>query len=372
MADFLSQEEIDGLLEMSENDSSKMEKLFGDVQTAKTNKKRNYAIYDFKRPNRISREQIRTLQNIHEKIARTMASQVSALLRTMTTVELASVDQMTYGEFIMSISNPTSFNIMTIKPLEGRCVLEINPNIALTIIDRLLGGSGQTESSLKREFTEIELSILQYILKIMVKELKAAWEPIHVINFSVESKESNYTNIQIAAQNEIVILGTYEIKIREEKGYISICYPVIYLEPILNKLLIKNFLQDSVSKKTRSQEIKALLAGSRISLDAILFEDTINFRDFLNLKKDLIISSNIDIKDNVLTKINGKSKFDITFGIRNNKKTIKIEKLHYDEQIDTIQVLKEIEEIRESKLNELYEQISQTETEMILQDQEDI
>jgi flagellar motor switch protein FliM len=147
MADFLAQEEIDALLEMAENDASKMEKMFGDVTTSKSNKKRNYAIYDFKRPNRISREQIRTLQNIHDKVARTLSSQISAMLRTMVTVDLASVDQMTYGEFIMSISNPTSFNILTIKPLEGRCVLEINPNIAMTIIDRLLGGSGHIEGA---------------------------------------------------------------------------------------------------------------------------------------------------------------------------------------------------------------------------------
>jgi flagellar motor switch protein FliM len=204
------------------------------------------------------------------------------------------------------------------------------------------------------------LSILQYILKIIVKELKVAWETVHVINFAVETKESNYTNVQIAAQNEIVILATYEFRIREEKGYVSICYPVIYLEPILNKLLIKNFLQDSVSKKTRSQEIKALLAGSRVDLEAILFEDRITFRDFLNLKEGVIISSNISTEETVLGTVNQKKKYDIIFGVRDNKKTIKVSKMHYDEQIDTIHVLKEIEENRDKKLKQLYKQIEET------------
>lgn len=357
MADFLAQEEIDSLLEIAENDSSKMEKLFGEIAIEKTAKKRNYAIYDFKRPNRISREQIRTLQNIHDKAARTLASQISALLRTMVTVDLASVDQMTYGEFIMSISNPTSFNILTIKPLEGRCVLEVNPNIAMTIIDRLLGGSGHVEAALKRDFTEIELSILQYILKIITKELKEAWSSVHVLNFSVESKESNYTNVQIAAQNEIVILATYQFKIKDEVGYISICYPVIYLEPILSKLLIKNFLQDSISKKTRSQEIKALLAGSRLEVEAILFEDSISFKEFMNLKEGVVIGSNISVKDSVMATVNRKKKYEVMFGVRDGKKSIKIKNMHYDEHIDTIQVLKEIEGKRNESLEQLYKDI---------------
>lgn len=369
MADFLGQDEIDSLLEMAENDSSKMEKMFGDVAADKSAKKLNYAIYDFKRPNRVSREQERMLHNIHDKVARTLSSQISALLRTMVTVDLASVDQMTYGEFIMSISNPTSFNIVTIKPLEGRCVIEINPNIAMTIIDRLLGGSGHIEAVLKRDFTEIELSIIQYILKIIVKELKVAWESVHIINFAVESKESNYTNVQIAAQNEIVVLATYEFKMREEQGFISICYPVIYLEPILNKLLVKTFLQNSVSKKTRSQEIRALLAGSRIGLEAILFEDNITFRDFLNLKEGTVITSNVSTGGSVLATVNKKKKYDIMFGVRDNKKTIKVDRMYHNEQIDTINVLKELEGERDKKLKSLYKQIERGDGENIDDDE---
>ena len=137
MADILSQEEIDALLEVVDEE--------GDADLISTSSEsednRQVILYDFKRPNRVSKEQLRAVKGIHDKMARNLASQISSIMRSIVEIQLHSVDQMTYGEFLMSLPSPTSFNVFSIKPLDGNCIIEINPSIAFPMIDRLLGGS---------------------------------------------------------------------------------------------------------------------------------------------------------------------------------------------------------------------------------------
>ncbi|MDE6044095.1 MAG: flagellar motor switch protein FliM, partial [Helicobacter sp.] len=137
MADILSQEEIDALLEVVDDDVPE------EVETVKESDvlaQRQVTLYDFKRPNRVSKEQLRAFRGIHDKMARNLSSQISAVMRSIVEIQLHSVDQMTYGEFLMSLPSPTSFNVFSLKPLDGTGVLEINPSIAFPMIDRLLGG----------------------------------------------------------------------------------------------------------------------------------------------------------------------------------------------------------------------------------------
>ena len=319
-----------------------------------------YPIFDFSLPNRIQHEQIRTLKDLHEKITRTLSSRITAILNTVVDISLVGVDQMQYNEFTMSLSTPTSFNIISMKPLEGHIALEINYNVASSFIDVLLGGSGNDKGNPK-EFTEIELEILQYIIKIFLQELKSAWEPITLMNFFLENKENSYNNVQIAAQNEVVVVVTYFFKSREEQGHIQICYPVIYLEPILGKLLSKSLLPTSYRKKTRQNEIKALLTGTNMNFDILLFEDKINLLNILNLKKGSIISSNIKLEDNLIGRINKKQKFNIKYGQLASFKAATIESIYKDEKIETVKILKEIERSRLEKHNQILSDFKQTE-----------
>jgi len=359
----MSKEEIEKELLKSSKDRNAYMYENQSVNTDNTNITRAFPIFDFSLPNRIQKEQIRTLRDLHEKISRTLSTKITALLNNQVELTLVGVDQMQYSEFIMSLSNPTSFNILTMKPLEGHAVLEINYNIASIIIDILLGGVGKDMGSPK-EFTEIELEILQYVIKIFLKELKYAWEPINIINFSLESKESSYNNVQIAAQNEVVILATYNFKKKGEEGHITICYPVIYLEPILNKLLSKSLLPSSYGKKTRHGEIKALLAGSEMNFDVILFEDKIDFEKLLNLKIGSVITSNININEELKGRVNNKHKFQVLYGQYNSFKGIKVTDIHIDEKMETVKVLKEIEKSRISKYKNLIEEFEKTEREI--------
>ena len=197
MADILSQEEIDALLQVVDDD--------GNGHSANipehTEEPKQVVIYDFKRPNRVSKEQLRAVKGIHDKLARNLASQISSIMRSIVEIRLHSVDQMTYGEFLMSLPSPTSFNVFSIKPLDGNCVLEINPSIAFPMIDRLLGGNGDGFDSSSRELTDIEVNLLDAILRIIMQRLKESWSMITDMYPNVEVKESSPNVVQIVSQN---------------------------------------------------------------------------------------------------------------------------------------------------------------------------
>ncbi|MDE7172824.1 MAG: flagellar motor switch protein FliM, partial [Helicobacter sp.] len=251
MADILSQEEIDALLEVVDDDVPE------EVETVKENDilaQRQVTLYDFKRPNRVSKEQLRAFRGIHDKMARNLSSQISAVMRSIVEIQLHSVDQMTYGEFLMSLPSPTSFNVFSLKPLDGTGVLEINPSIAFPMIDRLLGGKGDPYEA-TREFSDIELSLLDTILKQMMQHLKESWAPIAEVFPSIDAKESSPNVVQIVAQNEIVIMVGMEIIIGHSSGMMNLCYPVISLESVLSRLASRDLmLSETSSKKSRNRE----------------------------------------------------------------------------------------------------------------------
>ena len=180
MAEFLSQDEIDALLDIADEDGA-LEDLPSD--TGSTSKDKSYAIYDFKKPNRISAEQMKAFSALHDKMLRTTISELSAMLRKIVDVKLYSIEQMTYGEFILSIPQITSLNTLSIKPLEGRIVMECNPAISHKIIAHLLGnGESSLTDSTEKELTEIELQVFNHFYQLIMKNLKKAWDDVSTIN----------------------------------------------------------------------------------------------------------------------------------------------------------------------------------------------
>lgn len=169
-------------------------------------------------------------------------------MRSIVEIRLHSVDQMTYGEFLMSLPSPTSFNVFSIKPLDGNCVLEINPSIAFPMIDRLLGGNGDGFEA-NRELTDIEINLLDAVLRMIMSRLKESWAMITDMYPNVEAKESSPNVVQIVSQNEIVIMVVMEIIVGNSSGMINICYPVIYLEPILSRLANRDIMLGETSAK---------------------------------------------------------------------------------------------------------------------------
>ncbi len=349
MADILSQEEIDALLDVVDDEGDDIletgEEVFDQKQVT---------LYDFKRPNRVSKEQLRAFRGIHDKMARSLSSQISSIMRSIVEITLHSVDQMTYGEFLMSLPNPTSFNVFSIKPLEGSGILEVNPSIAFPMIDRLLGGKGDPFDG-NREFSDIELSLFETILRVMMGTLKESWGPVTDLYPTVESKESSPNVIQIVAQNEIVVMVVMEIIIGGSSGMMNLCYPVIALEPVLPKLASRDLmLNETSSKKSRNQELKALVGGAEVHLEALLGRAEISLMQLLDLEVGNILRLETAGADDVVwVNVDGKDRFKGTIGLRRFKKSVRIDEVIYTEKDEVKEILKEFEEQRRMKLEEI-------------------
>lgn len=351
MADILSQEEIDALLEVVEEE--------GDAESTEVEEEagpqRQVILYDFKRPNRVSKEQLRAVKGIHDKMARNLASNISTIMRSIVEIQLHSVDQMTYGEFLMSLPSPTSFNVFSMKPLDGSGVIEMNPSIVFPMIDRLLGGKGEAYDS-SRELTDIELNLLDTILRIVMQKLKEAWEPITEMYPVVESKESSPNVVQIVSQNEIVIMVVMEIIIGNSSGMFNISYPVIYLEPLLPKLASRNIMLGGASaKKSRNKELNALVKRSEIDIEAILGRAKMSVRSLLNLQKGDIVRLDRIANDQAIIAVDEKDVFVGDIGIHRFRKSVKITELLKTDKDEIKEMLENLEQDRRSKIYKAYE-----------------
>lgn len=353
MADILSQDEIDALLDAVDDDLDVDEEESTSVALSSNTKEqsqKHVTLYDFKRPNRVSKEQLRTFRSIHDKMVRTLSSQISSTMRSIVEIQLHSVDQMTYGEFLMSLPSPTSFNVFSMKPLEGSGVLEINPSIAFPMIDRLLGGKGEAYDS-NRDFTDIEFNLLDTILKVIMQNLKDAWAQVTEFYPVVEARESSPNVIQIVAQNEIVVMVVMEIIIGHTSGMMNICYPVIALEPILSKLAARDILiSETNSKKSRNNELKALLGGARVGVEAIIGDAQLSLGSILDIKKDDIIILNRPADDTVILCVDGRDKFVGELGLHRFRKTVKVSEQIHTEHDDVKELLKSLEHERQLKI----------------------
>lgn len=345
MADILSQEEIDALLEVVEEE--------GDIPSFdnEESESRQVILYDFKRPNRVSKEQLRAVKGIHDKMARNLASQISSIMRSIVEIQLHSVDQMTYGEFLMSLPSPTSFNVFSIKPLDGNCIIEINPSIAFPMIDRLLGGLGESYES-TRELTDIELNLLDAILRIVMQRLKEGWAPITDMYPTIETKESSPNVVQIVSQNEIVIMVVMEIIIGNSSGMINLCYPVIYLEPILSRLANRDImLGETNAKKSRNKELNTLISRAEVFSEAILGKAELSVGDLLELKSGDIVRLNRAADDKAIVMIDKKELFLAEIGLHRFRKSIKIEQLVKTDRDEIKSELERLEQVRISKIS---------------------
>ena len=345
MADILSQEEIDALLEVVEEEG---DTLSSEVESTDT---RQVILYDFKRPNRVSKEQLRAVKGIHDKMARNLASQISSIMRSIVEIQLHSVDQMTYGEFLMSLPSPTSFNVFSIKPLDGNCIIEINPSIAFPMIDRLLGGLGESYES-TRELTDIELNLLDAILRIIMQRLKEGWAPITDMYPTVETKESSPNVVQIVSQNEIVIMVVMEIIIGNSSGMINLCYPVIYLEPILSRLANRDImLGETSAKKSRNKELNTLISRAEVFIESIIGQAELSVGELLELKKGDIMRLDRAADDKAIVMIDKKELFLAEIGLHRFRKSIKIESLVRTDKDEVKSALEELEHIRKTKIS---------------------
>ncbi len=324
MADILSQEEIDALLSTVSDEGIQEEQLEEIDFTPK-----KVSVYDFRRPDRVSKEQLRSIRNLHDKFARNFSSSLSNTLRLITDITLVSVDQMTYGEFLMSLPDPTSFNIISLIPMEGNAVLEINPSLIFPIVDKLLGGPGQSLYKV-RELTTLEQHIIEGIISLMLEDLEDVWRQIIPnIRFKKEISENSPQIVQIVAQNEVVVLIVFEVKFGDVSGMVNLCLPAITLEPILGKISSQDWLIGAKKAKFGDYEkrIWELIEDCLVPVEVKIGETHLKVQEILDLTPDNIIILDKKANEPAVVTVNNLDKFLGEVGIVGVKKGINISKI---------------------------------------------
>lgn len=338
MTDMLSQDEIDQLLTAISSGDTEPE----DFRSINDNRKMK--IYDFKRPDKFSTEQTRTIKMMHETFARQTTTTLSAQLRTLAHVHVATVEQLTYEEFIRSIPTPTTIAIVNMDPLPGSAVLEIDPSITFSIIDRLFGGKGQS-IKIQRELTDIESSVMEGIIVKILANVRESWNTVIDLRPRLNTIETTPQFAQIIPPNDIVILVTLEVKVGDEEGMMNFCIPYVTVEPVVSKLSTQYWFT-SARRSSTSQHLSVLknrLSGVEIDVSAQVGSLDIAIRDVLSLKVgDVIRIPSAQVGDPFTVSIGTRKKFYCQPGILNNRLAV--------------QILSKIEDITEEDFEDLSEE----------------
>ncbi|WHY79704.1 flagellar motor switch protein FliM [Neobacillus sp. WH10] len=300
MAEILSQQEIDALLSALNN---------GELEASDvTENKEKVKVYDFKRAMRYSKEQLRSITRIHENFTRLLTSYLSAQLRTFVQIEIDLVDQVNYQEFIASIPSRTILNVFEVKPMDEKMVMEINPQVAYAILERLLGGQGDP-STRSGTLTDIETVLIQRIFTRAFEMYREAWKNIEKINVKWDAIESNPQFIQIASPNETVIIIALRTTIGEITGRMTLCLPHLIVEPVLPKLSTHQMLS-FISKTNVPQQdkLKQNLDSVTVPVIAEIGEATLQVSDLFNLQIGDVIgieTGKLQVKVDNLTRFLG-------------------------------------------------------------------
>lgn len=319
-ADVLSQSEIDQLLSALSTGVVSAEEMKVEE------KQKKVKVYDFKRPDKFSKDQIRTLYMLHENFARLLNTYLSTNLRTLVNISVASVEQLAYEEFIRSLSNPSVIGIFNMSPLKGNVIFEINPNIAFSIIDRLFGGEGTVINKI-RTLTDIEETIIRKVITKSLDNLQEAWR--HVVNTEprLEVIETNPQFTQIVPPNDMVVIVTLQTQIGQVEGLINICIPYLVLEPIMSKLTTTFWVASSIAKQAHPEQVDILekkIKKTYVPLAVELGTINLSVRELLSLNINDVLKLDTTVGSELKVIVGRKAKFLCHPGTANKKVAVQI------------------------------------------------
>jgi flagellar motor switch protein FliM len=329
MAKILSQEEVDALLKShakgekpSAGGASEKPAAAAAAKAKKAGPQKKVSLYNFRRPDRVSREQMRSLHFMHDRFARNFSSSLSAYIRFITEVNLISVEQLSYQEFLLSVPDPTCFNAISLRPLEGAIAMEVNPQLVFPIIDKMLGGPGDAIRHM-RTMTSIEQSIFDGVLKLALDDLKDAWKGIIDLHFQVQARETSPQLIQIVAPNEVVILIVFEVKMGPTTGMINLAIPSIILEPVANKFDQEMFT--GYKKSATFEEAKLLVKSLKrctMAVSAEIRGTSLLLSDVLQLQAGDMITLSKKFDDFLDLTVDGIPRMKGLVAINNHQKRV--------------------------------------------------
>jgi len=319
VGEILSQSEIDDLLKS----------LAGGTPVAKVEEPRRMAKdYDFARPSKFSKEQLRSLEMIFDNYARVLSSFLSAFLRTTTHVEVVSAEQATYSEFNNALATPCILSILEFTPMKGSVVLELSANLGYSIIDRILGGPGSVIAKM-RDFSEIEKILLERVVTQLISFIAEPWENVGDIKPRLEKLETNAQFAQIIAPNEMTALVTLSMKVGSVEGLMNICIPYITIEPAIDRLNTRYWFSSTseAPDEQHALELEAQLETARVAVSAIIGRTRITVNDFVQLQPGDVIPLDSYINSDMQIMVGNLLKFYAKPGISRGKNAVQITSL---------------------------------------------
>jgi len=293
----LSQTEIDAVFQSLQAQS-------GDSQPTK-----KAELFDFRRPDRIAKSQLRAIHLLHDNFVRNLVSSLSAYLRTYLIVNLVSVEQLSYAEFLECLPSPTCIVSLGMKPYDGNAVLELNSSLIFPILEILLGGNGKTSTTIQREITEIEQNLLEGLFRIILRDLKEAWNGITNIEFNIDSMETEPQFLQILAPSEAVVAIAIEIRIGETIGMMNIALPSIIIKMMRQKFDQQWSVRKTQSTSNEQVRILDLIRPAIVSAQVLLDGPTLLLKDMMKLEEGDVLTFDYSVDKPLDLLINGKLKF---------------------------------------------------------------
>ena len=318
-AKLLSQSEIDALMTQYSDEPTEEEKA------AALRTEKEVINYDFRHPKLVSQEQMRSLRNLHETLARNLSVAFTNTLRTIVDVQLNAIDQVVYSEFVQSIASPSALFLFTIEEWGGEAVIEIDPRFCVFAVERQSGGSGK-EMTFRREMTQIEEKIMSRVMNRVYSEIQLAWEPFTELTIYQHSYESNPENIQIISAVEPAIVVFFSVQVYESKATFNMCYPYALLEEALSNSLLKmsnQMRKDDLTTEQRSRyqdKVKKIT----VPVQAELGSTKITIRDLIQMQEGDAIPLNRRVEEPLDLKVNDRLKMKGYPGIMRRKKAIKV------------------------------------------------
>lgn len=326
MGEVLSQSEIDNLLKALNSGELDMEEI-------KDKDEKQVKNYDFARPTKFSKEHLRTLEIIFEHYGRLLSTNLPAYLRKAVQVEVVNSESVIYSEFSNALSNPVLLGVINMDPLEGSAVMEISGNLAFCIIDRLLGGEGEPLDKM-REYSEIELVILERIFTICVNLLREPWQNVISITPRLERIETNSQFAQIISPSETIAIVTINVKIGDVEGLMNVCLPFGVLESVMDKLNTKYWFSTMQEKDNKSynEAIESLISKAQIPVKAVLGKSSISVNDFLQLHIGDVIKLDRSVDDELDVYVGNIKKFAAMPGSTNDNYAVRITQILKEEE----------------------------------------
>lgn len=323
----MSQNEIDSLLNAITAGSA-------DIASMPTTTEKPVKLYDFRRPDKFSKDQMRAIQMIHESFCRSLTTSLSTMVRSMVSVEVVAVDQLAYDEFIHSLVQPTVIGVLEMYPLTGNSILEMNSNLTFAIIDRLLGGKGEPLRK-PRDLTDIERSVAERIMMKILEHLEESWSTVVDIRFRFEAMENNPFFVQVCPGTDMVLLVTIQIQIGDVQGILNFCIPYFVIEPLIDKLSSQQWFSSTARKPSEGvrESLTERMEDVSVPLALELGHCVVSLGDILQMQNGDVLRLDGTTKDEIGLRVGNRVKFHCLPGLSDKNYAAKVTAVLRDENL---------------------------------------